>query len=183
MLTILNSKTMKTLQKLKDTLFHLKAQRTHNQVRIIMRSYEIDFNVYLPTLKKDLQRPFVWNNKQKTELIMSLLLERTIPNLSFYVFYDFELRKEVIQVIDGKQRLSTIIAFVKNEFSIVLEGSNYLFKDLPNDYQVQILQHPVPSYTIYDTPKKLTDKEKIDWFKSINFSGTPQEEQFLESLV
>jgi hypothetical protein len=33
------------------------------------------------------------------------------------------------------------------------------------------------------TQKKLTDKEKIDWFKSINFSGTLQEEQFLESLV
>ena len=70
-----------------------------------------DFDVYLPSKTMNLQRPLVWTQAQKEALIESIIVKRFIPPISA-IYTD----ESVYQVIDGKQRLTTLIAYLNNEF-------------------------------------------------------------------
>ena len=174
---------MKPLQDLRQQLFHTKASKTTHAVKNLLRpsNFKLDLDVFLPSINKNLQRDFVWSISQSQELIMSILLERPIPHLSFYIFYKKGDEVETIQIIDGKQRLSSIIDFINNEYHINIEDSLFQFKHLPTEYQQAILDCALPTFTIYDTPK-LTDQDKIDWFKTINFGGTLVDVEHLNNL-
>ncbi len=90
-------------------------------------------------LSPDFQRNAgIWNLKQKSRLIESLLLRIPLP--AFYVASD---RDENWAVVDGLQRLSTISGFMNGEFS--LRGLEYLvqletlsFEELPRSMQRRI---------------------------------------------
>jgi len=144
----------------------------------------IDWNVYLKSKDRFLQRDFVWTIEQKRELINSVLIGRHIPHCAIVNIVDpADKRKEIFQIIDGKQRLSTLISFYLNEFTIVIDGDEYYFKDLPNDYQLVISGFYFRCYIInepFDNP--MTDEQKINWFKFINFAGTPQDNDHIRSL-
>ena len=88
------------------------------------------------------------------------------------------------EIIDGKQRLSSMISFYKNEFTLIIEDKEYFFHELPKDYQLAISNYWF-AYLIVneDYENEITDKEKIEWFKFINFVGTPQEKKHIENLT
>jgi hypothetical protein len=132
-----------------------------------------DFDVYLPSKKMNLQRPLVWTLAQKRSLIESVLIRRSIPPISVVQTLD-----DTYQVIDGKQRLSAFIEYVQGGFDFC----GYYCDDLPKDYFGQIKRHFVCAYRLceYDTP--ITDDEKIEWFRWINFAGTPQDVEHMERL-
>jgi hypothetical protein len=152
----------------------------------------IDYDVFLPTMGKNLQRPFCWSLEQKQELIRSIFKEMKLPLISLieYKRYDDrELRK--YQIIDGKQRLSTVIAFVNNEFSV----DDLYFKDLDESDSKFILRYSFDREVTYEwggtlssTLKQsdiilLSDQSKIEWFKRINFAGVQQEQAHIDSLI
>ena len=59
-----------------------------------------------------------------------------------------------------------LIDFYENKFTIELEGKEYYFKDLPNDYQLAISHYHFRYYVVnepYGSP--MTDEQKINWFK------------------
>lgn len=148
------------------------------------KNKNIDWNVYLPTKGKNLQRDFVWTIDQKRELIFSVLIHRHIPPCAIMNIVNKEnINEDTYLIIDGKQRLSTIFDFIDNKFTIVLEDNEYLFSELPEDYQKQILNYDFNCFNIdepWDNP--ITDEQKITWFKFINFAGTPQDKEYLNSL-
>jgi hypothetical protein len=103
------------------------------------------------------------------------MLRRYIPPIS--VIYN---DADIYEVIDGKQRLSAIIAYLKGEF----EYCGYTVNNLPKPYKGQIKRFYIEADRLlpeYDVP--VTDDEKIEWFKLINFAGTPQDEKHLEKLI
>ena len=61
----------------------------------------------------EFQRANVWKPKQKSELIESILMGIPIP-----VFYFFEDINGKQQVVDGKQRISTLLSFLNNDFKL-----------------------------------------------------------------
>lgn len=144
---------------------------------------KIDYNVYLPSKNKNLQRDFVWNIDQKRELIMSVFLERHIPALSLINCYT-ESTNDLYQVIDGKQRLSTLISFYNNEFDIIIDNKSYYLKDLDEDYYNHYKRGHHLKYNLVNElrPNEISDEFKIEWFKLLNYAGTPQEKEYLESL-
>ncbi|TXI82190.1 MAG: DUF262 domain-containing protein [Crocinitomicaceae bacterium] len=166
--------------------------RSGNPTNIVFTTYglkffmrqEIDFDVWLPTKERSLQRGFVWNLWQKRELINSVLIDRDIPPFSMVIIpnpNDYNL--DIFQVIDGKQRLMTLISFMEDKFTIVADGNEYFFKDLPLDYQQVIRNFRVVCKVIYeDVNVAVTDQQKIDWFRFINFAGTPQDALHLKGL-
>jgi hypothetical protein len=145
---------------------------------------DIDWNVYLPTISKNLQRDFVWTLEQKRELINSILIGRHIPHCAIVnIVNPNDKPNDRLQIIDGKQRLSTMVDFYNNKFTIVIDGIEYYLKDLPDDYQNAISSYTFRYYIVnepYDTP--MTDEQKINWFKFINFAGTPQDAEHLKTL-
>jgi len=146
---------------------------------------QIDFDVFLPTKNKNLQRDFVWDIRQKRELIWSILMNRHIPRMAIInTWSEGDNIEGCYQVIDGKQRLSAMIDFYNNKFQLEVEGNLYFYKDLPEDYQRVIACYAIPYLVVNeDYGNKITDEQKITWFKYINFAGTPQDEEHLKSLA
>ena len=119
----------------------------------------------------DFQRKFVWNPRQRSGLIESLLLGIPLP--SFYFNEDSTGR---LQVVDGVQRLTTIFQYVhKQTFKLgkvtylhELEGHGY--DDLAMMFRrrlggTQFVAHVIDPQTPY--------RVKFDIFRRINTGGTP----------
>lgn len=149
--------------------------------------HEIDFDVYLPTIGKNLQRDFCWTLAQKRELIYSILKGIKLPTIAVILFTDDSDRlntKVTYKIIDGKQRLSTILSYLKDEFTIEVEGVEYLFSDLDIETQNAISRLSIMGNLVYEYyDKPISDKDKIAWFNMINFAGTPQDKEHINSLV
>jgi hypothetical protein len=136
--------------------------------------YSFDFDVFLPTKRMNLQRSLVWTPNQQQALIESIIVRRSIPPISV-----IQLTNDVYQVIDGKQRLSTFIEYLKDKFTFC----GYYCSELPKEYLGQIKRHYITAYRLceYDTP--ISDNDKIEWFKWINFAGTQQDISHMEELL
>jgi|ERR1051325_1043934 hypothetical protein len=142
----------------------------------------IDFEVFLPSKGINLQRDFVWDLFQKQQLIISLLKGIKIPHLSI-IQYSPNEQERVYKIIDGKQRLSTLISFYRNEFSIEWEGENYYYQELDRKAQKEIELFGVQADVMYEWwDDMISDEDKIKWFEMINFLGTPQDQQHLNKL-
>lgn len=142
------------------------------------RDRVLDFDVYLPTKGINLQRGFVWTLEQKSEFILSILKGVDMASICLV-----DLDHKVFQVIDGKQRISTVISFYRNEFPITYSDQEYFFRDLDQaaKYEVQNWRPEANvGYSYQDSP--ITDEEKIEWFLRVNFAGTTQEKAHQELL-
>ncbi len=131
-------------------------------------------------LSPDFQRNVVWTElKRKSLFIESLMLKIPIP-----AFYFYE-EQNTFYVIDGLQRLSTIEAFIKNEFK--LTNLEYLksceglqFKELSQMYKSRIYQTNL-NINIIDprTPTQV----RYDIFRRINTGGKPLNPQEIRNSV
>lgn len=143
--------------------------------------YQFDFDVFLDTKNINLQRPFVWELNQKQEFILSVLKEQTIPQFAIVVYGDDH---RLYKVIDGKQRLCTLISFYKGEFPIEVNNIQYYYEDLDSDLQLRIKWFSGRCQMAYSYPDdKISDDDLIKWFYLLNFAGTPQEKQHLTTLL
>jgi len=174
---------MKSISELRTTLsFH--PQEINSSIMHFATKVVIDYDVYLPSKQMYLQRDFVWTIHQKREIIWSILMNRHIPRMAMVnVVSEKNDLDGVYQVIDGKQRLSSMLGFYKNEFTLSIDGREFFYDALPIDYRRVIANYMFPYYIVNeDYGKKITDQQKIDWFKYINFAGTPQDEIHIKML-
>lgn len=151
-----------------------------------IENYNIDFDVYLPSKDVNLQRGLVWTDLQKKELIFSVFKQKFGSSTGTRLiapFHAVKLSDNELQIIDGKQRLTTLISFLNNEFSINLNGGSYFYDDLSNELQDAIKLFNIEiiiKYHYEDEP--VTDEDKIAWFELINYSGTPQEKSHIDNI-
>jgi hypothetical protein len=173
---------MKPVRELRNQI-DFYPQEISSQLKYFIRQ-NIDWDVYLPTRGKNLQRPLVWSLDQKRELINSVLIGRHIPHCAIVNIVDPNNdHKDILQIIDGKQRLSTLVDFVQDKFTLAIDGEEFLFSELPEDYKQAINYFHLRYYTVNEPwGKPVTDDQKINWFKFINFAGTPQDADHLRSL-
>jgi uncharacterized protein with ParB-like and HNH nuclease domain len=174
---------MKSIGELRTTL-NFTPHEINSQVKYFAEHVNIDFDVFLPTKNMNLQRDFVWTIDQKRELIWSILMKRNIPRMAIMnVVSDISDTDGTYQVIDGKQRLSSMIDFFNNKYTLLIDSKEYLFKELPKDYQ-NVIQGYHFSYYIAneDYGDLFTDQDKINWFMYINFAGTPQDKLHFDKL-
>src|SRR5687768_14888016 len=59
------------------------------------------------------QRRPVWKTKQRTLLLTSIFNGIPIPAIIFHKHFDKRKNKDVYDVLDGKQRLETILHFIE----------------------------------------------------------------------
>src|SRR2546422_6625287 len=98
-------------------------------------------------LQPHYQREYVWEQKPElpSRLIESLLLQIPIPPLYFV-----RLNTGKIEVVDGQQRLTTLIRFVTNQFKLqklqkLSDLNGKLFRDLSERHQINITDAPIRS--------------------------------------
>lgn len=135
---------------------------------------EIDTDVYLSTYKMNLQRKFCWNLQKQREFIIAMLMEM---DLGIIVAVVREYKK--YQIIDGKQRLTTIKRFMDGQFAINIRGEEYFFEDLDAEAQHLInAAHTMRIQIYYEYDNNLiTDEQKIIIFNKYNFMGEEQTEK------
>lgn len=156
------------------------------EVRIIPAQYSVSHIYRLCEVRKELildpeyQRNKVWGPNQRNELIESILMGIPIP-----IIYLFESTDGTKQIIDGRQRISTIIDFLNNKIKLknlkILTGlNNKLFKDIEpklqgifEDFQMSfyIIQPPTP------------ERVKYDIFDRVNRGGTKLNSQEMRNAM
>jgi hypothetical protein len=122
----------------------------------------------------------VWNFKQKSELIESILMGIPIP-----IIYFFEDEQGLKQVVDGRQRLSCLFDCLDNKLKLVdlkmLKSENgKKFDDLTPQLQAKIEDYQFLAYTIqHPTPERV----KFDIFDRVNRGGTQLNNQEMRNAL
>lgn len=159
--------------------------------RIDEKRLVIDFDVYLPTRGKNLQRGYVWTSEQKNEFLYSVFksynksnARNGFANIAIIQLNGFDHTKpNTWQIIDGKQRLSTVLNFIEGKFPFMFEGDEYFYQELNVNLKHAIDHFWFNLLTVYSYEKDdITDQQKTDWFEILNFRGTPQEVSHFESI-
>lgn len=154
----------------------IKVERDQYPIFQLFRKY----NKGQIVLDPEFQREDVWNPKQKSELIESVLMGIPLP-----IFYLNESKEGKLIVVDGRQRLTTFFSYLNNEFGLknlrILSNLNSIkFKDLNpklqadlEDFQLiaQIIKPPTP------------DRIKFDIFDRVNRGGTPLNNQEMRNAL
>lgn len=175
---------MKKIFKLEDLIPKLGFKITHKDMCLpdigIFKKlgYKYDFDVPLESkgVGVNLQRPLCWTLEQKREFVLSILKGIFIPQVAIVVYSSETEKHDLYKVIDGKQRLHTAMSFLDDEFSIVVNGEEYLFSELPENVQFRYKSwtpRAQIAYSYWDD--KISDDDLIRWFDLINFAGTEQD--------
>jgi len=100
------------------------------------------------------QRRKVWNEQDKVRLIETILLELVMPEVFFWTASrDPETGEAVTHIVDGQQRITTIVEFVNGEFALqkkhllnerIKESCGDLnFKDLSPEFKQIVWEYPL----------------------------------------
>jgi hypothetical protein len=130
----------------------------------------IDDKVYLPSIGINLQRDYCWSIQQKRDFVLAFIRRIKMPPFAFVV-NDKRNSNEIFQVIDGKQRLDALLSFAKNEFCL---ENGIFFDDIIDKKNLLcgIGRYSIVCDVAYGD---ISDLEKIDWFRNINFKGSQQD--------
>ena len=111
-------------------------------------------------LKPDFQRRFVWSKAAQIMLIDSIMHNVPMPKIFFQsIILDGHTHRIVI---DGQQRLTAILGFVRNEYALEdpYEGDYHgkTFSQLPDEIQNKILRYEIDANDIHDvTSERIND--------------------------
>lgn len=118
---------------------------------------EIDLDPYY-------QRGLVWDLERKEALIDSLFTGLGMPAIYVREFRNGR-NGPWMEVLDGKQRVSTLMEFVNDGFAY----QGWLFSELPIEMQRAFRSIGIGIVRVYD----LTDAEAEEIYDRLNFNGVP----------
>lgn len=119
-------------------------------------------------LSPEFQRRGVWNLRAKSYLIDSIVRGMPIPQVFIRQVVHPSARRTVREVVDGQQRLSSIIDFIDGKFSVLPvhnpEISRTKYSDLPEHIQEGILNYPLAVNVLIGSD----DADVLEIFSRIN---------------
>lgn len=162
------------LDRLVRPLERLRLSQTNRPVDVI--NYWHTSNGML--LDAPYQRGDVWGNIRRRNLIRSIMLGIPIPSI---IINDRASAgwDELITcaVIDGKQRITAIMRFLKDELDVPgswfgIDAESMLFSELPIVGQRRFRNQPIP----FTEGQLRSLEEEREVFELVNFGGVPQGE-------
>lgn len=154
-----------------DTLLIRQETRTvHDIVRRIDKgSFVMD---------PEFQREFIWDEDKQSRLIESVLMRIPLP-----VFYLAEDSAGRMIVVDGLQRLSTFVRFIKNYLRLKLPNQEELHKKKFEDLSPK-LQNRIEdcNLVLYIVDAKVPERARLDIFERVN-SGVPLTRQQMRNSL
>ena len=115
------------------------------------------------------QREFVYKEQQRNAVI-----ETVQKGFPLNVMYWTEDGQGNYELLDGQQRTLSICQYVHGDFSL----RNRAFHNLTETEKKQILAYPLMIYIC-----RGNDREKLDWFQTINIAGVQLAKQELRNAV
>lgn len=130
-------------------------------------------------LSPKFQRRSVWRDAAKSFLIDSILRGKPLPKIFIRQLTDIKTRTTIREVVDGQQRLRTILDYINDGFKVKKvhnpENGEKYFSQLDEDAQSAILTY---KFSV-DTLIGVEDGEIMDIFARLNTYSTPLNKQEL----
>jgi len=115
------------------------------------------------------QREFIYKDKQRDAVIDTIKKDFPLNVMYWAVREDGNF-----EVIDGQQRTISVCQYVNGDFAF----NNLYFHNLQDDQKEQILNYKLTVYLCEGG-----NKEKLDWFETINIAGEKLTKQELRNAV
>jgi hypothetical protein len=137
------------------------------------RSYSVrDFEEWLDrgelVLAPKFQRREVWSDKARSYLIDTILRGKPIPKIYMRQDVNTQSRRTIREIVDGQQRLHTVLTFIKDAFRISKahheDYGGLYFSGLDTSAKRDILKYEFVVDLLQDMP----DNEIYDVFARIN---------------
>ncbi len=119
------------------------------------------------------QREYVYDAERRNAVVDSVR-----NNLPINVMYWARNNDGTYEVIDGQQRTISICQYINGDFSIDVDGHAMSFHNLTEAERNQILNYELMIYLCDGT-----EREKLNWFRTINIAGIVFSEQELRNSV
>ncbi len=119
-------------------------------------------------LQPKFQRRLVWSEKARSYLMDSIVRGKPIPKIYLRQLVNPRTKRTVREVVDGQQRLQTVLTFLKDGFRISHlhneeHGGEY-YSELDEETQKEILAYEFAVGLLHDA----TDAEVYDVFARLN---------------
>lgn len=123
----------------------------------------------LLNIRPKYQREFVYNEAKRNAVIDTI-----VKGFPLNVMYWVKNEDGTFEVLDGQQRTVSFCQYVNGDFSL----NNRAFHNLTVTEQNEILDYKCMIYFCEGN-----DKEKLEWFRTINFAGVELTDQELRNAV
>ena len=129
------------------------------------------------TIQPEYQRNYIYasdGGKKEVAVIESILRGYPIG-----LIYFNKVNDEILEVLDGQQRITSLGRFVTDKFAIKdKNGLEQYFNGIATDKQAKILESKLLIYECEGT-----ESEIKEWFRTINIAGVPLNNQELLNAV
>lgn len=123
------------------------------------------------------QREFVYKDAQRASVVGSVRQGFPIN----VMYWSKNGAEDTYEILDGQQRTISLCQFIGGDFSIIdptdPENPKY-FSGLTKEEKEHVLNYKIQIYICEGT-----DRQKLDWFKTINIAGERLTEQELRNAV
>lgn len=124
-------------------------------------------------IQPEFQRHYIYNDGKRDVAVIDSLLKGYPLGLIY-----FNVAGDMLEVLDGQQRITSVGRFVTGKFAIKLNGKEQAFSSLPKEVQEQLLASELLVYECTGT-----ETEIKEWFKTINIAGVPLNDQELLNAI
>lgn len=130
-------------------------------------------------LNPSYQRDYVWKQKEQDAFLTTLISGFPCGVIAIAVDSEFNESKWV-EVIDGKQRLTTIAMVVDNVIGIPLpDGTRVFWDDMPRHEQRAFENISLPALGL----DECTHKDRLEFFLKLNFAGVAQSKKHMTRVL
>jgi len=119
------------------------------------------------------QREFVYDDKKR-----DMVIDTVRKDFPLNVMYWVKSGKDNFEMLDGQQRTISICQYINGDFSHCFDGNLKYFHGLTSSEKEQIFNYELMIYICEGN-----DKEKLDWFKTINIAGEKLYDQELRNAI
>lgn len=114
------------------------------------------------------QRRSVWSPQAKSYLIDTILRDKPLPKIFIRATTDPKTKKTIREIVDGQQRIRTILSFMQDGFRISKvhneEFGGMQYSDLPESVQGEFLKYELS----VDLLLGVQDRDILDVFARLN---------------
>ncbi len=127
------------------------------------------------TIQPEYQRNYIYADGKKDVAV----IESILKGYPLGLIYFNKVSNDVLEVLDGQQRITSFGRYVTGKFAIKDEnGMEQYFGGIASDKQSKILETKLLIYECEGT-----ESEIKEWFKTINIAGIPLNQQELLNAV
>ena len=157
-----------------------------NKGNIQRKSYNTILSSYLNysisnelNLEPFYQREIVWSEEQQRKYVENIFLGKA--NINFHIIINKFNSEYYCEILDGKQRLTSLLKFYTNDLKIF---DNISFENLnkKEKFKFETLIISIVEYSTPNLDSDISDKDKIELFLEVNELGTKMNTEHLEKI-